>query len=265
MPKQVYYFASALSVLVVMTILGLTCYDRGTALDRAQAENEVLQTALQSNQVQLTNLLAHREEDQARLAEAERASQQLRQELRKERETAAQAHQSMEQEMRAAMTSKDVTISELQGKLTVNIVDRVLFDSGEATLKPEGEAILQQVAKVLAQHPDRLVHVAGHTDNVPIRAGARGRYPSNWELSTARATAAVRFLAEKAGMDPARLGAIGYGEFHPVAGNDTPEGRARNRRIEIVVLPAELLPVAREARPATPTPPETKNRTETNP
>ena len=234
-------------MLVVLTILGLTTYYRGVALDRSQNELEEAQSALASNQVQLTNLQARLEEHQTRLGGLQQESLKLRQDLERERQTAVQTQKSITDEMRAALESKDVTISELQGKLTVNIVDRVLFDSAEATLKPEGEAILQKVAKVLAQHTNRLVHVAGHTDNVPIRITAKSRYASNWELSTARATSAVRFLAETAGMDPTRLGAIGYGEFHPVASNETPEGRARNRRIEIVVLPAELLPRPKEA------------------
>jgi chemotaxis protein MotB len=89
---------------------------------------------------------------------------------------------------------------------------------------------------VLASHTNRQIHVIGHTDDVPIRR----RFVSNWELSTARATAAVRFLQEKAAVDPTRLGALGYGEFHPVAPNTSAEGRAKNRRIEIVVLPEEL-------------------------
>ena len=143
--------------------------------------------------------------------------------------------------MRAALESKEITISELQGKLTVNILDRIMFDSGEAALKTEGEKILQKIAGILAQYPRRQIHVIGHTDNVPIRASARNRFPSNWELSTARATAAVRFLGEKAGVDPRRLGAVGYGEFHPIADNATPEGRAKNRRIALVVLSEELV------------------------
>ncbi|MCX8107821.1 MAG: flagellar motor protein MotB [Verrucomicrobiae bacterium] len=116
-----------------------------------------------------------------------------------------------------------------------------MFDSGEATLKPEGEEILLRIASVLSQFPGRQVHVIGHADNVPIRASARHRYPSNWELSTARATAAVRFLCERGGVDPRRIGAVGYGEFRPVADNNTADGRAKNRRIEIVVLPDEMV------------------------
>jgi chemotaxis protein MotB len=96
------------------------------------------------------------------------------------------------------------------------------------------------VAEILDQHTNLQIHVVGHTDNVPIRPGARARFPSNWELSTARATAAVRFLVEKAGVDPRRLGAIGYGEFRPVAENATTEGRAKNRRIAITIVSEEV-------------------------
>jgi chemotaxis protein MotB len=97
----------------------------------------------------------------------------------------------------------------------------------------------------------------GHTDNVPIRPAARKRFPSNWELSTARATAAVRFLTEEAGIDPRRLGAVGYGEFRPVADNATPEGRAHNRRIAITILSDEMVgadtvPTATLSIPPTP-------------
>jgi chemotaxis protein MotB len=145
--------------------------------------------------------------------------------------------------MRTALKSKDVTISELQGKLTVNILDRVLFASGEADLKPEGEQVLSQVASVLTQHTNRQIYVIGHTDNIPIRANTFSRYASNWELSTARATSAVRYLVEKAGINPVRMAAVGYGEFHPVADNSTAEGRAKNRRIAIVIMPEQFNPI----------------------
>jgi chemotaxis protein MotB len=103
-------------------------------------------------------------------------------------------------------------------------------------LKPEGQRVLEKIASVLMQHTNRQVHVIGHTDDVPIHR----KFASNWELSTARATAAVRFLQERAGVDPRRLGALGYGEFHPAVPNTTAEGRAKNRRIEVVILPEEF-------------------------
>ena len=162
-------------------------------------------------------------------------------ELEREKEMTVQMARGLEEEMRAELESKDVTISKLQGKLTVNILDRILFDSGEAVLQPPGEAVLQKVATILAQHRELKIHVIGHTDNVPIRASARSRFASNWELSTARALAAVRFLTERAGVAPQRLGAVGYGEFRPIADNATAEGRARNRRIAITILADELV------------------------
>jgi chemotaxis protein MotB len=165
--------------------------------------------------------------------------------LQKERDMAGLAAKNLENEMRADLESKDVTISNLQGRLTVTIVDRVMFDSGEAVLKPDGAAVMQKIAGLLAAHTALKIQVVGHTDNVPIRPSAQSRFASNWELSTARALAAVHFLTERAGVDPRRLSAAGCGEFRPVADNATAEGRAKNRRIAIAILPDEL-PVANQ-------------------
>jgi len=137
--------------------------------------------------------------------------------LQKAKEAVTHASKSLEDEMRSQLESKDVTISKLQGKLTVNIVDRVMFDSGEAVLKPDGEVVMRKIATILQEHPQLAIHVIGHTDNVPISPKAQSRFASNWELSTARALAAVHFLTERAGVDPKRVGAVGYGEFRPVA------------------------------------------------
>jgi chemotaxis protein MotB len=222
-------------------------------LEVAEAESERARAAdavAQTEAAAVINRL-HASELEAALAQAK----QTIEDLRRQTEQKLQNQQSLEAELRHALESKDVTISELQGKLTVDILDRILFDSGEAQLKPEGQEVLRKVAGVLAQYPNRRIHVIGHTDNVPIRATARARYPSNWELSTARALAAVRFLTDQAGVEPQRLGAVGYGEFRPVADNGTPEGRAKNRRIAVVVLSDEL--VGLDAVPAPLNPPPT--------
>lgn len=162
--------------------------------------------------------------------------------LEKQKQKVTQSSKTLEDEMRSQLESKDVTISKLQGKLTVNILDRVMFDSGEAVLKPDGEEVMRKIAAILKEHSQLSIHVIGHTDNVPIRLGAHIRFASNWELSAARALAAVHFLTEQAGVDPRRLGAVGYGEFRPVADNSSPEGRAKNRRIAITILPDEWMP-----------------------
>ncbi len=229
MPKETWIIASALTAVLLLGLLGYASWEKKQEVEKVRAEMAEARAALAKAEADATDLQEKLADSQTRIGD-----------LQKEKDAVVQSHQSLEDEMRSALESKDVTISQLQGKLTVNILDRVMFDSGEADLKPDGEAVLRKVAAVLAQHPNLKIHVIGHTDNVPIRAGARNRFPSNWELSTARAIAAVRFLTEKASVDPRRLGAVGYGEFRPVADNSTAEGRAHNRRIAITVLSEEL-------------------------
>jgi len=235
MPKLAWIIAGVLTGSLLLVFFVLSSIVKGRDLEAAKKALVAAEESIAKAQAGVTQAQAETAEVKNKLA----ASQARIQELEKEKDAAVQTHQTLENEMRAALESKDVTISKLQGKLTVNILDHVLFDSGEADLKPGGAAVLRKVATILSQHPELKVHVIGHTDNVPIRAAARNRFPSNWELSTARATAAVRFLTEN-GVDPRRLGALGYGEFRPVADNSTTEGRARNRRIAITILSEEL-------------------------
>ena len=236
MPRQVWIIASVLTVGVAIGLLSLAWRTTDQNLKAVTAFCEQTMAQLEETRA----ALAKREAEARDLTQKLVQSQGRVGELEKEKATVVRSQKTLEQEMRAALESKDVTISQLQGRLTVNILDRILFNSGEADLKTDGEGVLQKVATILAQHPQLKIHVIGHTDNVPIKAGARSRFASNWELSTSRATAAVRFLTEKAGVDPRRVGAVGYGEFRPIADNATPEGRARNRRIAITVLSEEM-------------------------
>lgn len=137
---------------------------------------------------------------------------------------------SLEQEI----ASGQVTITELSGKLTVNVSNAILFDSGATAVKPEGKAALTKVAGVLAAVADREIRVEGHTDDVPVRAGAS--YPDNWALSALRASTVVGILVA-GGVDPLNIAAVGYGEHHPAGPNDTAANRAINRRTEIVLVP----------------------------
>jgi chemotaxis protein MotB len=239
MVKQAMIFASVISAALVVGIIVYSSVQQKKQFTNVRSELEQLQQAAQQSS------------NQAALLQQELTNSHAKIEaLIKEKEQVRQKQQEMETQMRSALESKDVTISELQGKLTVNILDRVLFASGEAELKPEGEQVLAQVASVLTQHTNRQIYVIGHTDNVPIRGTLYGRFSSNWELSTARATAAVRYLTEKAGVNPAMLAAVGYGEYHPIASNATPEGRAKNRRIAIVIVPERFNPLESGEPPA---------------
>ena len=223
----------AAGILAVLLVVSLLLWASAVGKLRGL---ESLRTRLDDANASLASAQGENQKDKDQIA----ALQSKVADLEQEKDTAAQMAKGLENEMRADLESKDVTISSLQGKLTVNILDRVMFDSGEAILKPAGESVMRKIAAILAGHPQLKIHVIGHTDNVPIRPEARNRFASNWELSTARALAAVHFLTEKAGVDPHRVGAIGYGEYRPLADNATAEGRARNRRIAITILPDEL-------------------------
>ena len=230
--KMSRYVWPGASILVIAVL--------GACLWTQSEQHERDLDALRDQLAQKSSALATAQTDDAGLQQQLAGMQANFADLEKEKDQTVQSAKGLEDEMRNDLASKDVTISKLQGKLTVNILDRVMFDSGEADLKPDGQAVMLKIAAFLAQHPELKIHVIGHTDNVPIRGNARLRFPTNWELSTARAVAAVRFLTERAGVDPRRLGAVGYGEYRPVADNATPEGRARNRRIAITILPDEL-------------------------
>ncbi len=116
--------------------------------------------------------------------------------------------------------------------LLIRFKDQVLFDSGKAVIRKDGEPIVQSIGEILKQN-DRAIRVEGHTDNVPMHSLL---YPSNWELSTARAVNVVKFFIEKVGIAPTRLSAAGYSEYHPIADNDTAENRQKNRRVDVVIL-----------------------------
>jgi chemotaxis protein MotB len=157
-------------------------------------------------------------------------------ELRKQKaaaEATAATFRGLVQRLKAMIDAGTIKVTIRNGRMLLALPNDVLFDSGKTALKDEGKAALVQVAQALATITDRRFIVAGHTDNVPIKTA---RFPSNWELSTARAVEVTRLLVED-GMRPQVLSAAGYGEFDPVAANDTPENKALNRRIEIVLEP----------------------------
>lgn len=153
-------------------------------------------------------------------------------ELEKSQSTQSQLLAELEQEI----ADGQIQVERLRGELRVDLVDAILFDSGEAVLKPEGREVLKRVASVLVS-TDKLVQVHGHTDNVPIRGQLAKTFPTNWELSAARAVNVARFLQDETNIQPERLSANARSEYAPRASNDTDEGKQKNRRIEILLVP----------------------------
>lgn len=137
--------------------------------------------------------------------------------------------------MKNEISKGQVTISELKGKLTVNMEAAILFDSGRADVMPEGLDILGKMVETLKNVKDKAIRIEGHTDVVQITGGLARIFPTNWELSAARAINVTKFLQQQ-GINPRNLSAAAFAEHKPVADNSTKEGRAKNRRIEITLV-----------------------------
>ena len=152
-------------------------------------------------------------------------------------EKATQTYQDLQKKLEKEIQEGQVQITEMKNRLTMTMVDKIIFPSGSAEISKEGKKVLDKVISILKDVKDKRIQVEGHTDNVKIVSELKNRYPTNWELSTARATEVVRYLQEEGGINPNLLSATGYGEYQPVAPNDTEEGKHKNRRIEIVLLP----------------------------
>lgn len=153
-----------------------------------------------------------------------------------------QAKALLDQRLSSEIADRDISVGFDERGLVMRMLDRVLFDSGKAQLRPDAKPVLDKVARILTQElSDHLVGVEGHTDTQPIKYSG---WKDNWELSLARARSVVTYLTKERGLEPSRLSAGGYGEYRPIASNDSSDGRRMNRRVEIVVLPRGMTPAA---------------------
>jgi chemotaxis protein MotB len=182
------------------------------------------------------------EERDAKIIELESTKGNLEGKL-EQKEAALDAVKALQDSLAKSLVEEietgDIRVSERDGLLVVDVSDSVLFAIGEADLSERGQKVLTRLAESLKALPNEAVfQVGGHTDNQPIKSDeVKAKFPTNWELSAARATNVVRFLEETAGIPGKRLIAAGFSEFRPVASNKKPKSRAKNRRIEIALLP----------------------------
>ena len=241
MNNKVSAMALAFALLMVLSCVSKNKYvevetelnNTGARLAETQKQLDVLQ---QRNRVLL--------DENGRLIEANEA---LRLELQQEKLAVLQkdekisdlekTRREIESNLKDQIAQKDIKIEEIEGRLKVTFVDKILFDSGSVTIKDKGQQALLSLADSFRNNPDQNIIVEGHTDDMKIGPALQQRFPTNWELSTARATAVVRFLQEKGSIAPERLTASGFSFYKPVAANDTEEGRRQNRRIEIIMVP----------------------------
>jgi chemotaxis protein MotB len=148
---------------------------------------------------------------------------------------------TIETSLKDQVAAQEIEVVEVDDKLKVIFVDKILFDSGSVEINPGGRELLMIMAGSLEATANQEILVEGHTDDVPLSTALRKRFPSNWELSAARAAAVARFFQQVGGIQPERLSARGYSFYRPVASNETEEGRHQNRRIEIILAPAKKM------------------------
>lgn len=203
----------------------------------AQANQERQQGNISLHQQQLADMLANNDrllatiEELNQALDKEKVAREAR--LAKVKQTYNELVGALENEIERG----ELTISNLEGQLSVNLLNQILFDSGKTEIKSSGKKVLKSLGDVLNKFPDKALLIKGHTDNVQISNSLSERFPSNWELSTARSTNVVHFLQDQVGLPGERLIAAGYSEYHPVNSNDSVEGRAENRRIQITLVP----------------------------
>jgi chemotaxis protein MotB len=245
-------------VLLALTIAIVPlsgCKAKKLEAELAQVRDELAKTqsSLSAEQQRTKELSAENKSYQDKIAELETELQQLNAQLedlaqkqgmtakelaelraeKAKREKELKVYKDLFARLKALVDAGTIEVVFRKGRMTVKLSNAILFDSGKARLRPEGEAAVAQIVPALKSVGEREFLVAGHTDNVPIKTA---RYKSNWELSTARAVTMVNEMIED-GYPAGRLGAAGFAEFDPVASNDDPDGKEQNRRIEIILMP----------------------------
>jgi chemotaxis protein MotB len=229
----------AMAVLGACLIAGsIACVSSGkydamvAERDMLNQEKSDLTGEVSQLEQQLTAIEQSRQQLEGKLSEREKKVNELK-----------GTYDGLVADLRDELASGQVQIEQLRNGIRLNVADEILFPSGSAKLDEGGETVLKKVAAQVVKSPNR-VEVAGHTDDVPISSGLQKRYPTNWELAAARAASVVR-LMEQEGIQGSRLRAASLGQHHPVAANDSEQGRSRNRRIEIKLIPPTATDLAK--------------------
>ncbi len=229
----------AASAVVAAAFMMAGCVSQGT-YDKLEADKSQEIAALQKQRGGLQEQVQGLQSQQADLRRQVDALEQQKTQLL----TASKQDQSQYDALVRSLTEEvkkgELQVRQYKDMLTVDVAEQLFFDSGRADLKDTGKAVLKKVGEALKGYEDKVIRIVGHTDNVPISKAAQRIFPSNWELSVARATTVVRYLQE-VGIPPDRMIASGRAEYQPIAENDTPDGRKKNRRIEITLIDKNLV------------------------
>ncbi|MBD3271703.1 MAG: OmpA family protein [Elusimicrobia bacterium] len=198
---------------------------------------EMIQANLEQDNQELRNEIARLRGDKDYLEkQMNLVSMEKEQEIQRLNST----YQSLVKNMEEEIKSGEIQITQLKDKLSMNILDKIIFPTGQASLSTSGKKVLDRIAKILKDVQDKRILIEGHTDNVPIGPELKKIFPTNWELSATRAINVARYLIERGKVSDRLVSIAGYADNKPIASNKTKEGRAKNRRIEILLVPIDL-------------------------
>ncbi len=239
--------------VLAAAVIASGCVSSGTFKKmEAQKNDEIAalqqqKAGLEKDNTGLKDKISSLEKDKTSLGQEKTAAQQQVAALEQQKASLMASSQQQQQQYDALVQnlSREVEKGQLQVKqyknmLAVDLAEQIFFDSGKATLKKGGKEVLKKVGDALKGYENKIIRVVGHTDNVPVAKSLQATFPTNWELSVARATNVVRYLQE-VGVPPERMIPSGRAQYDPVASNDTPEGRQKNRRIEIMLIDKSLV------------------------
>ena len=225
-------------------LLFLSCVSKGKYVD-LETDLQNTQQKLEQNQKELADLQDKHSDLENEKQNLIQTSRDLNLKLKKEKTVVKEktkvisdledTKKKIEEGLKEQIANQQIKIEEIEGKLKLTFIDKILFNSGSTKINKKGKEILLTFAESIQEDKDHNILVEGHTDNVGVGSALKSKFPSNWELSTARSSAVVRFLQEEGSIEPERLSAIGFSYFKPVASNDEEEGRSQNRRIEIIL------------------------------
>ncbi len=208
-------------------------------MDKLKAENQNLTTQLGEKDAQIGAL-------NEKLMSLSMESSNTIESQKNQIQTLSNLIRNLNQEVEAG----NMKVNQTENSIRVTFLDNIFFDEGSAEIKADGKKSLDKLIPILKYLKEKIIRVEGYTDNVPIKDSFKWKYPSNWELSTARADAIVRYLQDK-GISPDVLKAAGYGKYNPAASNDTEKGRAQNRRIVVELVPMDTRDGINKSMPLT--------------
>jgi chemotaxis protein MotB len=207
--------------------------DGSEELKGLRAERDALQS-------RVNEINAEKDSVARKNAELEREIASLRTETETDREKMESTYEGLLSSLREEVDQKTVEIQRYRNALTINIMNHIFFDSGKADIKKDGFSVLDRIASIVKELPEKIVKIEGHTDDVPIGTRLKSKYPTNWELGAARASAVARYFTGAHKIDPSRIVTVSYAFYRPLVPNTSSANRAKNRRIEIVLTDREL-------------------------